>query len=1189
MENNTETEVYEICKEFYDNEEFLKDENGDDAADEAGLPIVIGAIDPYTKEKISAESSEYKLLDTLCELYSENYTHLKENFTKSNENVQKCNENLQKCDNALQKCQQEMDEQQKLNTSCENVTVYDANKGYYIKDGYVDEFGGMFDMAGGYLDEFGGYYNENSYITKKGEIYPEDQIPDEIQRAPDRRKDFNITSRFKGALSDLHVNPDAFSGAPNTINTEKENNLNNEIYKLMGENQNDNIKKNMVNDIKIQGSSSKKNKFGNRPQINQQNQGNNPNKNQNQNAVGSKQVSFAVNNNPSQQQSINQPVVQTINYQQVPPEMSTNQLKSNVVGNTNTSKIQSEIGKILGPLAQQQNLINQPQVPPIPTFVQQPQKRVEPVIEPLRSSINFATQSQPIMTTVSNQQTRPQAAQTQPITYQTTAIPTNVAYHPSIQAKPVAQSLISQNLLNKNAQNSAPAPQPSRNLQPSSTAGGFLSQSVDLSEYNITKEEEENYYADPQKQIDAWRYKSPAVLDQIRRNLENNRNNWLRQKELEKKIREDILEGRELREPINRVKITDEEAMNYYANKKNQLLKWAEGEINEQYLSGVKKYLEDNKDAILQRLKNKYNFTINTPMPQSSDRGDPRLSAIFTRSMLENARNNSMDSGTMINSGLTGDVNMRKSGDVVPRQSNLAILESLQKADERRLGNVVITSQEHEEDDDITEEDCLIWSFNPLRNPKNGKKIREGSLTYRVLEEACKEYKINTIAEGVGIPQPPPPKRPLIDRLNPFKPEPIHCNKTYNISENLKSSEIESFSIKFRSWIFKAVIDFIPETKLSIPMCFSKLFGKIFEKNVKTIFKGNNSIISLIKPFCTDFEIVRKEVAITFGSFVEIAREENPEVSLRQVINSHIISSHEIPNFPILYHASICDHPKKIGKTNGTSVLNLLIEKFDGSIDEIIYGPNVSIALLSNLLMQTLLGLASAQHLLGFIHGNINSTNILYKKIQPGGYWEYIIRGRTYFVENLGFVAALNDFDKSSMVRPHLTIPNKRGIKIFGNRALEVKGEDTEPIQYGYYLSDSDEDYKYGKEGIVKGYNIYRCMPNDKKNLMADRDIDLNDLDRFPPSEFMYDNIDLIKTFIGGNSMRDPNYVHKSTRLVSKYQITNLINIGDNLLNIITIDGNAFIFSGEKLLRNLFSQNTRPDSSNKLLASYIII
>jgi serine/threonine protein kinase len=66
-----------------------------------------------------------------------------------------------------------------------------------------------------------------------------------------------------------------------------------------------------------------------------------------------------------------------------------------------------------------------------------------------------------------------------------------------------------------------------------------------------------------------------------------------------------------------------------------------------------------------------------------------------------------------------------------------------------------------------------------------------------------------------------------------------------------------------------------------------------------------------------------------------------------------------------------------------------------------------------SILFQTLHGFMVLQKKLGFFQGDPGPRNVLIKKIEPGGFWKYIINGKDFFVPNCGYIACIADFGQS--------------------------------------------------------------------------------------------------------------------------------------------------------------------------------
>jgi hypothetical protein len=63
-----------------------------------------------------------------------------------------------------------------------------------------------------------------------------------------------------------------------------------------------------------------------------------------------------------------------------------------------------------------------------------------------------------------------------------------------------------------------------------------------------------------------------------------------------------------------------------------------------------------------------------------------------------------------------------------------------------------------------------------------------------------------------------------------------------------------------------------------------------------------------------------------------------------------------------------------------------------------------------NAYFQIIVALFCLQSYFNMTHFDLHSDNILVKRIQSGGYWEYIIDDKKYYVPNYGWVFYLNDF-----------------------------------------------------------------------------------------------------------------------------------------------------------------------------------
>ena len=70
---------------------------------------------------------------------------------------------------------------------------------------------------------------------------------------------------------------------------------------------------------------------------------------------------------------------------------------------------------------------------------------------------------------------------------------------------------------------------------------------------------------------------------------------------------------------------------------------------------------------------------------------------------------------------------------------------------------------------------------------------------------------------------------------------------------------------------------------------------------------------------------------------------------------------------------------------------------------------------ISNALLQIFISILS-YHSLGYIHNDCHTGNFLYKKVEKGGYIKYNIFNETLYLENIGFIWAIWDYEYSSNI-----------------------------------------------------------------------------------------------------------------------------------------------------------------------------
>jgi hypothetical protein len=137
-----------------------------------------------------------------------------------------------------------------------------------------------------------------------------------------------------------------------------------------------------------------------------------------------------------------------------------------------------------------------------------------------------------------------------------------------------------------------------------------------------------------------------------------------------------------------------------------------------------------------------------------------------------------------------------------------------------------------------------------------------------------------------------------------------------------------------------------------------------------------------------------------------------------------LLDAHVTPNLPLLYDiftcntCSVVDLAGKIFKT--PCQIQLLEFATGGDLAHWIRTAHTAEEL-NNALFQIMAGLEALQTHAQMVTNDIKTENILCYNVKPGGFWEYKIGDRTFFIPNLGTVFIVNDFGVSIGYSPNHT------------------------------------------------------------------------------------------------------------------------------------------------------------------------
>ena len=217
-----------------------------------------------------------------------------------------------------------------------------------------------------------------------------------------------------------------------------------------------------------------------------------------------------------------------------------------------------------------------------------------------------------------------------------------------------------------------------------------------------------------------------------------------------------------------------------------------------------------------------------------------------------------------------------------------------------------------------------------------------------------------------------------------------------------------------------------------------------------------------------------------------------------------------------------------------------------------------SIHFLYSALFQIMAGLCAIQKYAQIMHFDIKKENILYYKINPGGYFQYKILDQTFYVPNYGYLFIINDFGISRSMSPKYPMYKSEKDKMFrlGSRYASVKDKKFIPINATDEINSeekvvpsnkimwSDDTTSYGAE-----FRMYR-----KDNRIAGNTevLGINqflDSQKYPPFEFYNDTQDVIRMFVGGKRTTQKGFHRVHPNVSKKFikQLTPYLGKGDSM------------------------------------------
>ena len=374
-----------------------------------------------------------------------------------------------------------------------------------------------------------------------------------------------------------------------------------------------------------------------------------------------------------------------------------------------------------------------------------------------------------------------------------------------------------------------------------------------------------------------------------------------------------------------------------------------------------------------------------------------------------------------------------------------------------KIGKELLKQQQQEKEqereknvtngNDILNELCVKWLMKKLKDPLTKETIMEKSINYKYYNSICK--KNESLIDKTSISPKMETKEAKETKVTKVTKEPkvkeTKETKEPKVKETKVTKEAKEIKINKKACIEKKGKELILADKIKLV----KQFGS------KSIF-GINFISSFIDN--PDFQFSAK---IQFST-----KEGKKELKILQIMNEYRVKNNYI-HFPVMYDYTICPVMTNVedlpdffkAKTRSKSYITILNELLSGDLyNYILKIANNNYELLLNAIEQIYMCLASL-HSFGLRHNDSHSGNFLFKEIEPGGYFHYIINGTDYYIPNIGYLWVIWDFGVSSEITRHYDYPVDYN---FLNLSFRHNDESriTTKFKNKYELDEKDKKYR---------------------------------------------------------------------------------------------------------------------------------
>jgi serine/threonine protein kinase len=363
-------------------------------------------------------------------------------------------------------------------------------------------------------------------------------------------------------------------------------------------------------------------------------------------------------------------------------------------------------------------------------------------------------------------------------------------------------------------------------------------------------------------------------------------------------------------------------------------------------------------------------------------------------------------------------------------------------------------------------------------------------------------------------------------------------------------------------------------------------FGQVYRAIIKTV-EGNEGLVIKEAYLKAEEKRVLKKVTKQNQRWEEVEKNSYPRENKILDLVNQLLLSRRCPNFVYIYNMAMCDgcrverlHSR--GKPLGSCYVTFM----EAARTDLYRSRLTNFEAQLSVLYQLLIAVHAIHRYYAIWHRDIKTSNVFVDNtVKPGGYFEYVIGDKTYYVKNTGVVAYLADFGVAEVLNPLHSFTN-----FFGTRNAEVMRSFQEVAGSYLYckpISLKNNHYRDWRDtttgSIVKGtYN-----PITDHEIFSSIPIDLNNSQKFPPVEFFDDIQDVIRMFVGGKQAQQGGY-HTRMQLLSA-ELEELIKdkqaYADGRSSIYQIHGTVKYLLADEMLDQLY---IKPKSVDKVVDRFVM-